>query len=118
MKLRLLTLGILLLAVVNAYAQTLTTGQISGVVADTTGAVIPKAQITVVSKDTGVKRTTESNTSGYYVVPLLDPGNYTVTVSSAGLQTVSRERVTVEVGHSVLLDFRLEVGTLLEKVTI
>src|SRR5216684_347895 len=118
MKLRLLALGILLFMVVNAHGQTLTTGQITGVVADATGAVVPKAQITVLSKDTGVKRTTESNTSGYYVVPLLDPGNYTVTVSSAGLQTVSREGVTVQVGHSVLLEFRLEVGTLVEKVTV
>ncbi len=51
MKLRLLALGILLFMVVNAHGQTLTTGQITGVVADATGAVVPKAQITVLSKD-------------------------------------------------------------------
>src|SRR5258708_7560358 len=118
MRLRLLALGILLFVFKNAGAQTQTTGQISGVVADATGAVVPKAQISVVSKDTGLKRTTESNTEGHYIVPLLDPGNYIITATAPGLQTVSREGITVAVGHSALVDFKLEVGSLVEKVTI
>src|SRR5216684_2525945 len=107
-----------LLAVAGAFAQTQTTAQISGTVSDPAGAVVPKAQVTVTSQGTGLVRKTESNTNGYYSVPLLDPGAYVVTVQASGFQTVSRDGVAVAVGHSALIDFKLQVGTVEQKVTV
>src|SRR6266849_7389286 len=119
MKLRgMIALGILALVTGSAHGQTLTTGQISGTVTDPSGAVVPKAQVTVSNANTGIKRTTESNSDGYYVVPLLDPGNYVVTITAKGFETVNHEGITVAVGRSALVDFRLQVGTEEIKVTI
>src|SRR5258708_7036018 len=109
---------VFLLAVAGAVGQTQTTAQISGTVSDPAGAVVPKAKITVTNQGTGLVRTTESNTSGYYSVPLLDPGAYVLNVQAQGFQTVSRDGVAVAVGHSALIDFKLQVGTVEQKVSV
>src|SRR6266851_8420847 len=105
-----IALSILALVSASANGQTLTTGQISGTVTDPSGAVVPKAQVTVLNANSGIKRITESNGDGYYVVPLLDPGNYVVTITAKGFETVSREGITVGVSRSALVDFRLQIG--------
>src|SRR5882724_13725323 len=113
-----IALVILGLVTASAHGQTLTTGQISGTVTDPSGAVVPKAQVTVSNTNTGIKRTTESNSDGYYLVPLLDPGTYVVTITAKGFETVSREGITVAVSRSALVDFRLQIGAEEIKVTI
>jgi Carboxypeptidase regulatory-like domain len=119
MKLRaLLALAILILARTPARGQTQTTGQISGTVTDPSGGVVPKAQVTVSNLNTGIKRATESNSDGHYLVPLLDPGTYLVTVEAKGFETVSRDGVTVAVSRYALVDFRLQIGAEAIKVTI
>ena len=59
-------------------------GSIQGTVADSTGAVIPGAQIHVVSQGTNVATDTTSNSVGFYQVPALFTGTYTVTVTAPG----------------------------------
>jgi len=113
-----IALCILALVTARSLGQTLTTGQISGTVTDPSGAVVPKAQVTVSNTNTGIKRTTESNSDGYYFVPLLDPGTYVVTITAKGFETVNHEGITVAVSRSALVDFRLQVGTEEIKVTI
>ena len=54
------------------------TATLSGVVTDQTGAVIPGANIAVISIAQGFQRTTATTDEGIFVVPLLPPGNYTV----------------------------------------
>jgi len=81
---RLLLLGIMLLVIpFEAFPQS---AQISGVVTDPSGGVVPKAEITVINKDQGVERATKSNESGNYSVPLLPPGNYVVTAKAQGFR--------------------------------
>src|SRR5713226_526071 len=113
-------IALLILGLVTASAegQTLTTGQISGTVTDPSGAVVPKAQVTVSNTNTGIKRTAESNSAGYYVLPLLDPGSYVVSIAAKGFETVSREGITVAVSRSALVDFRLQVGSSSITVTV
>ncbi len=106
------------LIVASAQAQSLTTGAIVGSIQDATGSAVAKAQITVLSKDRGFTRTTESNGEGYYVVSQLDPGNYTVTVQAAGFQTISRENISLAVGHSVNVNFQVQVGSVSAKVDV
>jgi len=112
------TLLVLVLGAAGAFAQTQTTAQISGIVSDTSGAVLPQTKITVTSKDTGFLRTTETNSSGYYVVPLLLPGHYAVSVTVQGFQTIVRDGLSVEIGHAYVVDFRLQPGSINEKVTV
>jgi len=111
-------IGMVFFVVSSARPQSLTTGAIVGSIQDATGAVVPKAQVTVLSKERGFTRTTESNAEGYYAVPQVDPGNYIVTVQARGLQTISRENITVAVGHSVNVNFQLQVGSVSQKVDV
>ena len=98
------------------YAQL--TAQITGTVIDTSGAVIPGANVIVVNEDTGIKWDTKANQSGTYTVPLLQPGNYRISVQSQGFRAVSRSAVKLEVAQTARVDFTLEVGTAAESIDV
>jgi hypothetical protein len=87
-----------ILFTVCAVGQTITTGDIVGVISDTSGAVVPGANVTLKSLDTGETRTETSNAQGQYRFPLLKPGEYTVSASTAGLKS-NNLRVSLLVGQ-------------------
>lgn len=107
-----------LMLALGLFAQTNTSGEISGLVTDSTGAVVGRAAVTVLNKDNGTQRSTTSNSDGYYRVPLLPPGEYMVSVTATAFQTFTRDKVSVELGHVVHLDFRLHVGSIETKVEV
>ncbi len=95
-----------------------TTATISGVVQDSSGAVIPGVSIAVKNIDTGVSRTITTDEGGRYVVPDLSLGNYEVEAQLPGFQTEVRSGITLTVGRSAVVNFGLKVGQLSDKVTI
>jgi hypothetical protein len=101
-----------------SFSQTNTTGEISGLVTDQSSAVISRADVTIVNKDTGTQRSTNTNAEGYYRAPLLPPGNYSVTVVVPAFRTFTRDNVFVDVNHSVHLDFQMSVGSVDTKVDV
>jgi len=100
------------------FAQTYTSGEISGLVTDSSGAVMTQASVTILNKDTGTQRTTKTNRDGYYRAPLLPPGTYAVTVTVPSFRTFTRNNITVEVGHSVHLDFQMQLGSVETRVEV
>src|SRR5260370_28195642 len=60
---------------------------ITGIIKDSSGAVVPGAKVTATNLDTNIGSTTTSGSGGSYVIPLLRPGQYTLTASQAGFQT-------------------------------
>ena len=84
------------------------TGQISGIVTDPTGAVVPNATVSIKNVGTNAVRTVTSNNAGSYVVPGLQPATYEVTVTGAGFHPYST-RVEVTVAARVTLDAKLSV---------
>ena len=84
-------------------------GNISGVVSDPSGAMIPAAKINVSSASTGVSRATSSNEAGYYLVSTLLPGEYEVTVEAAGFSKYTVQHVIVEVGQTAVVNAALSV---------
>lgn len=94
------------------------TSDITGRVADTTGAVVPSVAVSVTHVDTGVVRKTITNAEGYYTVSLLPQGNYRVGVQAAGFQSQARSGIVLDEGGSMRLDFMLEVGQLAETVEV
>jgi uncharacterized surface anchored protein len=68
-------------------AQTITTGALSGVVADATGAVVPGANVVVIDAATDARQTVMTNAAGRYTVGLLKPGTYRVTASAASMKS-------------------------------
>ena len=85
------------------------TGLINGTVTDQSGAVVPKARITIRGVNTGSERQSESDEHGFYVVTNLQPGLYSVTAEAANLNK-SEQRVEVTVGARVELNLKLNVG--------
>jgi hypothetical protein len=80
-------------------AQSITTGDLSGTVTDSSGAVVSGATVTVRDLATGATRTVVTNTSGVYRVSLLKPGQYEISASGSGL-TSSTFRADVGVGQA------------------
>jgi hypothetical protein len=92
-------------------------GEITGTVTDSSGGIMPKATITVVDTQTGLKRTATTNNSGQFRVAGLSPATYDVSAEMAGFATEIRKSVTVAVGQIVISDFKLnpsQVKTLIE----
>src|SRR5579859_7225396 len=94
------------------------TGTITGTVTDTTGAVVRKARITVLSESTNAVRDAETNDDGDFTVALLPPGRYRVTAENAGFRKSIFSDVTVNVDQTVRVDFALEVGAATEEVRV
>ncbi|MEZ5352232.1 MAG: TonB-dependent receptor [Bryobacteraceae bacterium] len=100
---------------ISAFAQT---SQITGRVADPTGAVVPLADIAVTNVDTGTRYPTQSNVEGYYTVSRLDPGPYQVIVQKTGFKQARRSGIVLQVDQTARLDFTLQVGEVAEQIEI
>jgi outer membrane receptor protein involved in Fe transport len=100
----------------NVYAQA--TGTIAGLVSDQSESVLPGVTVEVTSAATNQTRRAISGTDGFYTVPLLQPGRYTVKATLAGFQTTVREDVQVSVESTARVDLRLAVASLQESITI
>jgi hypothetical protein len=101
----------------NAYAQTLISGDIAGVIMDPSGAVIPKAAVTATEVTTGSVSKTVSTSDGRFHISLLKPGDYKVTVLAPGLSQAEVD-VPVAVGKVAHADIRMQMGTNSETVVV
>ena len=108
---------LLTLTAASAASAQETRGNISGTVKDAEG-VIPGATVKITSVDTGSTQSLVTNASGYFEAPLLQPGNYSVSVEMAGFKTMTRAGIVLAVGQQVSVPFTLEVGQITEQVTV
>src|SRR6202162_2997106 len=95
-----------------------TTGTISGIVQDQSGAAVAGADVTIKNIDTGTARTLTSDPGGRYTAPDLPLGNYEVQAQHSGFQTEVRSGITLTVGREAVVNLALRVGQLSEKVSI
>jgi hypothetical protein len=93
-------------------------GTIAGVVTDAQGAVVPGAKITVVQVGTGSTVNIVSGAAGDYLVPRLLPGEYFITVQTAGFRGYKREGLQLSANQVVRVDVALEIGEATESVTV
>jgi len=93
-------------------------GTISGKVADSTGAVVPNAEISVTETSHGTTNKTVSDSSGQYVVPFLLPGTYRIEAEAAGFKKVLRDSIVLQAQEHPIIDLTLEVGATTETVTV
>ena len=100
---------------VSAWAQEAT---VVGTVTDPSGAAVPNASITITNTDTGVTRTLPTSSDGQYVAPDLGIGHYSVRVTAAGFKAAEQKGLTLAVGDRTRIDFKLEVGSAQEQVTV
>ena len=115
MGIRVLVLA--LLAVASGIAQT-TAGRVAGAIQDRTGAVVPNATVKAINVETGVERSTTSNTQGQYLLFPLNPGLYRITAEMPGFQTETWDNVRVDVADTLTHNFNLRVGAIEQAVTV
>jgi len=89
-----------------------------GTVTDPSGAAVANATITLTNTETGVARDLPSNGDGQYVAPDLAIGHYSVHVAAAGFKAIDQKNVVLAVGDRLRLDFKLQVGSAQETVTV
>jgi len=111
--LRILTAG---LAILPGFGQTF--GEITGVITDSSAAVLVGTTVTVTSLETGLARTVSTNTAGNYLFPTLLPGNYSIKAEMQGFQTEVRNGIELQVQQTARIDFQLKVGSRAETVEV
>lgn len=102
----------------HSAAQAVDSQQITGVVTDPTGAVVPNAEIKVTNDSTGISVTLRTNDSGIYDALNLPVGVYTVTAGAQGFKKTVIHGVSVDVGGKPAVPVQLEVGQVGESVEV
>ena len=94
------------------------TASVSGQVTDQSGAVVPGVHVEIKNVDTNVSQVTMTNGEGFYVFPVLKPGNYLMNVSKQMFRTVSVTGIKLSVQQDLSRNFVLQVGSSSESVTV
>ena len=92
--------------------------QFEGHVADSSGAVIPGATVTIHNEGTGIDVAVTTTGAGDYTAPYLKPGNYTITAVLAGFKELSKTHIHLDVDQTSKIDFTLLPGDVSETVTV
>ena len=95
-----------------------TTASLTGIVTDSTGALVAQAAVTVSGVDNGVVRTLKADAVGGYTVTLLPPGTYNVRVAAKGFQAYEQKGITLRPGQGARQDIALAVGSESEEVVV
>lgn len=116
--LRLLAIAFIAFFTATGWAQT-STGQITGTVLDSSGAVVPQAQVRVIGSETGeLVRELTTDDAGGFTAPLLRPSSYTLEVSHQGFKKLVRSGVELRVDEVLTLRLSLEPGAAVESITV
>jgi hypothetical protein len=94
------------------------TGSITGTITDTTGAVVGGAKVTLTSEDTGATLSTTAGGSGNYEFSPVRIGSYKIDVASKGFKTEIQSHITVDASARVLVNFKLQPGSVTETVEV
>jgi hypothetical protein len=92
--------------------------QIAGTITDSGGGRIVGAQVSVTNNATSLEQTTVSGDDGTFLIPLLQPGSYSLRVSAQGFKTAVRPSLTLEVQQTARIDFALQIGEVAESVQV
>jgi hypothetical protein len=107
---------LLALACAGLYAQA--NSELTGIVTDQTGAVVPGAKLTLTDPATGNTKTAESGATGLYDFNGLNPANYNLKVSAKAFEAFQQNGIVVNVSATVRQDIKLTVGAESQTVTV
>src|SRR5580698_5130420 len=110
------------LASVFAFCASVAIGQnaeLSGLIQDDPShSGVSGAEVTLRNEQTGGRRNTTSNASGFYSLPALSPGLYRISIRAIGFETIVREGIRLETGDNARMDFSLRLGDFRTEVTV
>src|SRR6266576_5386529 len=105
------------LLVRNSHAQS-TIAAVSGQITDEQGRVVPGVTVVLTNLNTGVPYEAKTNGDGIYSAPNLPPGIYRANVTKDGFKSIVKGDIELHVQDDVPLDFRVQVGSVTETVTV
>ncbi len=94
------------------------TGSITGIVTDASGAVVSGAKVTLINEGTAASLTTTSGSDGLYRFSPVRIGSYRIDVAMEGFKTASEIHVTVDVSSNITRNFKLQPGSVSERVEV
>ena len=109
---------LILLGLIAALPLCAQNAEITGTVADQSGAVIAGAKVTVTNQATNTVREVETGETGNYTVPFLTPGIYNVRAELEGFSTATRTGVELQVGTAARINFAMEIGNITEQIEV
>jgi hypothetical protein len=122
MKFSKFCLGVLVLLLTCLTAsmsgQSVSTSQVSGVVQDESGALVPGAQVTLTQTETGQVHKVTSNSAGSYIIPDLPSGPYNLEVTASGFSTYVEKGIVITVGTNPSITVKLTVGQVTQQVIV
>ena len=102
----------------TALAQVGATAQITGVVADESGGILPGVDVTAVQTDTGFRRSAVTDTDGSYTLPNLPIGPYRIEAALSGFRSFQRTGIVLQVNANPVINVTLSIGNLAETVSV
>jgi len=102
----------------TALAQTAALGGITGIVRDTTGAIVPGISVVVTDVQTGAKHEATTDSEGHYSVGFLQPDNYEVVAGGGSFGKVDRKNIPVTVGAAITVDLALPLASVTTQVEV
>ncbi|HEV2326676.1 MAG TPA: TonB-dependent receptor [Terracidiphilus sp.] len=93
-------------------------GTITGTITDPSGAVVPNAKVTLTQVETGLVLQGSTNHAGIYVFSPIKIGQYTVTATAPGFQTITQTGLTLNVNQSLVANLRLRPGEVTQTITV
>jgi len=111
------TLSFLFVPARSAYCQ-VDEGAITGNVTDSTGAVVPNAQVSLLNTDQGITLETKTSATGSYTFSPVRAGHYTITVAATGFAKTTQKNLTVNVAQTLQVNLALKLGSTTETVEV
>jgi hypothetical protein len=100
----------------GAFAQA--NSDVTGIVTDQTGAVVPDAKIVLIDPATGFSKSTTAGATGLYDISGLNPANYNMKVTAKGFESFAQNGIVVNVSATARVDIKLTVGAESQTVTV
>ena len=100
-----------------AYAQ-LSSASVTGVVRDSSGAIVPDVEVVLKNLDTTVARSSTSNASGNYVLVNIPPGRYSLAANKAGFRPFFIPEMTLAVDQTATRDINFTVGDVTQTIKV
>ncbi len=115
---KLLAIAVLLCSSCVSVLAQVASAELSGTVLDSSGATIGTAKVTALNNATNRAHATQSDNTGRYIIPLLPPGDYTVSAEAPGFRKFVRRGVSLQVNQQAEINFTLEVGQVSDQVEV